>query len=72
MNFLLSYAILAEIYAILSISTNLMVGIIGHGSKLLSAGVTSCFYAKSSCQSIASRSQIPKSQRRAFKGFAFW
>src|SRR3954468_4862086 len=29
MNFLLSYIILAEIYAILSISTNLMVGIIG-------------------------------------------
>lgn len=29
MNFLLSYVILAQIYAILSISTNLMVGIIG-------------------------------------------
>lgn len=47
MNFLLSYIILAQIYAILSISTNLMVGIIGIFSVAQAAimGIGAYIYA---------------------------
>ncbi len=47
MNFLLSYIILAQIYAILAISTNLMVGIIGIFSVAQAAimGIGAYIYA---------------------------